>query len=149
MGVLFAQDSLLAGDSPIDAQTLVEDGDASLGLRSIEVVALVLEDSRLAQHAEPMSKSLRNEKLTMILARELNSYMLTVRRAALTDIHSYVQHSPKNTTNKLALSEGRALEMEATHHTIATHALVVLHEVNRSHLLLELTLGETLEEIAS
>ena len=44
--------------------------------------------------------------------------------------------------------------MQASHHTIAAHRLVVLHEVdtmpkNRRYFLIELSLREDLEEVAS
>ena len=39
--------------------------------------------------------------------------------------------------------------MQATHHAITAHALIVLHKANGTHLLLELALRETLEEITA
>ena len=44
------------------------------------------------------------------------------------------------TTHQFALGEGWGLEVEASHDAIGGHAFVVLHEVDFSHLLLELSL---------
>ena len=42
--VLLAQHGLVGRDAPVDAQRRVEDADAAVRLRGVEVVALVLED---------------------------------------------------------------------------------------------------------
>ena len=39
--------------------------------------------------------------------------------------------------------------MEASHHAIARHAFVVLHEIDFSHFLFKLSLREAFEKVAS
>ena len=138
--ILFAQNGFVLRDFPVDAQTFIQDRDAVVGLRGIEIVALILKDSRLAQDRESMSESLWDEELKMILLRKLNRHVLTIRGAAFADIHRHVQHGTTNATNQFSLSERRTLEMQATHHAITAHALIVLHKANGTHLLLELAL---------
>ena len=63
-------------------------------------------------------------------------------------------HSTLHTSHQLALGKRRSLEMQATHHTIRTHTLIVLAELHLVahqwlHLLFKLTLAEALEEIAT
>lgn len=87
--------------------------------------------------------------------------MLAIGGRALADIYGHVQHSATYTTHELALREGRALEMEATHDAVGGHTLVVLHEktppaplrrgeaYQREYFLFKFSLRETLEEIAT
>ena len=116
--ILFAQDGLVRWDAPVNTQALVQNADASIGFRMIEVVALVLKYRRFAQHRKAVSKSLRDEELTVIVLRQLYSHMLTVRGTAFTDIHRYVQHGSFHTTHQLALRVRRTLEVQAAHHAI-------------------------------
>ena len=90
----------------------------------------------------------------MIIFSQFHSHMLTVGRRTLADIHGNIQHSTLHTSHQLALGKRRSLEMQATHHTIRTHALIVLAELylvahQWLHLLFKLTLAEALKEIAS
>ena len=45
-GVFLRKDGLVGGDSPVDAEAGVKDADAAIGLRMVELVALVLEYCR-------------------------------------------------------------------------------------------------------
>ena len=101
-----------------------------------------------------MSKTLRNKKLTMIIFSQFHSHMLTVCRRTLADIHGNIQYSTLHASHQFALGERRTLEMQTTHHTIRTHALIVLAELHLVayqwlHLLFKLTFAEALEEIAT
>ena len=101
-----------------------------------------------------MGKTLRDEELAMIILSQLHSHMLAVGRRALANIHGYIQYPTLHTSHQLALGEWRALEVQAPHHTIAAHALVVLAEVHLIayqwlHLLLKLSLAVALEEVAT
>ena len=63
-------------------------------------------------------------------------------------------HSTLHASHQLALCKRRSLEMQTTHHSIRTHALVVLAELHLVayqwlHFLVKLTLTEALEEIAT
>ena len=93
-----------------------------------------------------MRKALRNKELTMIIFRQFHRHMLTVCRRTLTDIHGNIQHPTLHASHQLALGKRRSLEMQATHHTITAHALVVLAELylvayQRLHFLFKLTLA--------
>ena len=65
---------------PIDTEGIIEDADATIGFRMIEVITLVLEDGSLGEDGEAMGKALRNEELTMIVLCQLYRYMLAISR---------------------------------------------------------------------
>ena len=111
----------------------------------IEIVALVLEDGSLAQYG----KASWNEELTMVILREFYSHMLAIGRQTFTDVNCYIEDGSLDASNQFALGEGRCLEMEASHHAIARHAFVVLHEIDFSHFLFKLSLREAFEKVAS
>ncbi len=63
-------------------------------------------------------------------------------------------HSTLHASHQLALCKRRSLEMQATHHTITAHALIVLAKLHLVahqwlYFLLKLTLAEALDEIAT
>lgn len=53
--VLFTEYRLLHRYAPVDAKGFVLDIDAAIGLRMIELVALVLEDGSLGENGEALS----------------------------------------------------------------------------------------------
>ena len=80
--------------------------------------------------------------------------MLTVCWRPLADIHGNIQHSTLYTSHQLALGKRRSQEMQTTHQTLTTHALIVLAELHLVahqwlHFLLKLTLAEAFKEIAT
>ena len=101
-----------------------------------------------------MSKALRDEELAMIVFCQLYSYMLAIRWRSLTNIYCYIEHSTFYAADQFALGIWWALKVQASHHTIAAHRLVVLAEVNTvsqdwGNLFFKLSLAEALEEVAS
>ena len=101
-----------------------------------------------------MSKALWNEELDMIVFCQFYSYMLAISRRAFTNIYCYIEHSTFYATYQLALCVRWPLEVQASHNTIATHALIILAEVNTmsqdwGYLLFKLSLAEALEEVAT
>ena len=101
-----------------------------------------------------MSKTLRNKELTMIIFSQFHSHMLTISRGAFANIYCNIEYSAFYASHQLALGKRRSLEMQATHHTITAHTLIILAELylvahQWLHLLFKLTLAEALEEIAS
>ena len=101
-----------------------------------------------------MGKALWNEELDMIIFCQFYCHMLAVSRGAFTNIHGYIEDSAFYAADQLALCVRWTLEVQATHHAIAAHRLVVLAEVNtvsqdRRDLLFKLSLAEALEEIAT
>lgn len=147
--ILLAQYRLVRRYPPVDAQTLVQDADAPVRFRMVEVVALVLEHRRLAQHGKAVSKALRNEELPVVVFRQLHRHVLPVRGAALADVHRYVQHRPLHAPHQLALRVRRPLEVQPAHHAVARHAFVVLYKNDGFHHLVKLPLRERFEEISS
>ena len=146
--VFLAQNCLFCRDAPVDAKRLVLDGNAVIGFWMIEIVALVLEYGRLAQHGKAVGKAFRDKELTMILLGQFDGNVLPVGWRALADVNCNVQYRPFHAAHQFALGVGRALEMLATHDAIRRHAFVVLHKIDGADLLFELPLGEGLEEIA-
>lgn len=94
LGILFAQDSLLRRNSPVNTQRIVQNADASVCFRVIEIVALVLEDSRFTQYGKAVRKTPRHKKLAMVFFRQFHSYMLSVSRTSFADVYSHIQHGP-------------------------------------------------------
>ena len=121
---------MIGWDLPINTEGIIEDADATIGFRMIEVITLVLEDGSLGEDGEAMGKTLRDKELDMIVFCQLYSYMLAISRGAFTNIHSYIEYSAFYATYQFALSIWWALEVQASHHAIAAHRLVVLAEVN-------------------
>ena len=63
-------------------------------------------------------------------------------------------HSTLHTSHQLALGKRRSLEMQTTHHTIRTHALIALAELHLVayqwlYFLFKLSLAKALDEIAT
>ena len=90
----------------------------------------------------------------MIIFSQFHRHMLAVCWRTFTDIHGNIQHSTLHASHQLALGKRRSLEMQTTHHTIRTHALVVLAELHLLayqwlYLLFKLSLARALEEIAT
>ena len=101
-----------------------------------------------------MGKAFWDEELAMIVFCQLYSYMLAIGWRAFTNIYSYIKHSTFYAAYQLALGIWWALEVQSSHHAIATHRLVVLAEVNTvsqdwGNLFFKLSLAETLEEVAT
>lgn len=147
--ILLAQYRLVRRYPPVDAQAFVQDADAPVRFRMVEVVALVLEHRRLAQYRKPMREALRDEELPVVVFRQLHRHVLPVRGAALADIHRHIQHRPLHATHQFALRVRRPLEVQPAHHAVARHALVVLYKSDGLHLLIKLPLRERLKEIPS
>ena len=63
--VLLGKDGLVRGYAPVNAQTSIQDADAVVCLGMVELVALVLEDGRFAQHGKAVGKALGNEELAV------------------------------------------------------------------------------------
>ena len=61
--VFLTEYRLLHRYAPINAKRLVLDIDAAIGLRMIELVALVLENGGLGKNGKAMGKATRNEEL--------------------------------------------------------------------------------------
>ena len=101
-----------------------------------------------------MSKTLWDEELAMIVFCQFYCHMLPISRGALANIYCYIEHSTFYAANQLALGIRWTLEVQASHHTIAAHRLVILAEVNTvsqdwGNLFFKLSLAETLEEVAT
>ena len=80
--------------------------------------------------------------------------VLTICGAAFANVYGDVEDVTFDTTDKFALGVWGALEMETSHDTVGGHGFVVLDEVdgvtqNGGNFLIELPLGETLEEVAA
>ena len=101
-----------------------------------------------------MGKTLWDKELAMIVFCQFYSHMLAIGRGALANIYCYIKHSTFYATYQFALGIRWALEVQATHHAIAAHRLVVLAEVytvpqDWGNLFFKLSLAEALEEVAT
>ncbi len=152
--VLLGEDGTVSGDVPIDAEGGIEDADATFCLRMIELVAFVLEYRCVAEDGKTVSHSFRNKELTMVILCQFYSDVLTIGRAALADVYDDIEDGTLDAADEFALGKRRALEVQATHDTVGTHAFIVLNKVyfmskDRSYLFIKLSLRETLKEISS
>ncbi len=127
-GVFVAEDGLSGGDAPVDAKGVVEDADAAVGLRVVELVTLVLEDGGLAEYGEAVGEALRDEELAVVVFGEFYGDVLAVGRGAFTDVNCYVQDGAFDATNEFALCKRRALEMQTTHYAVSGFAFIILDE---------------------
>lgn len=153
-GILVTQDGLVCGDAPVDSKGVVKDADATVGLGMVELIALVLEDCCLAQYGKTMGKALGDEELTMVVLCQLHGDMLAVGGTALADIYCDIKDGSPDTAHEFALGERGTLEMEAAHDAVGGHGFVVLDEGDGmtkegGYFLIELPLGEALEEVSS
>ena len=101
-----------------------------------------------------MGKALWDEELAMIVFCQFYSHMFAISWRAFTNIYSYIEDSTFYAAYQLALGIWWALEVQASHHAIAAHRLVVLAEVNTvsqdwGNLFFKLSLAEALEEVAA
>ena len=147
--VFRAEDDLVGGNAPVDAQGGVVPGDGSFGRRLVEAVALVEEDGLFGQHREAVGKALGNEELQLVLAAEFCRNVFAEGGAADADVHRNVQHAAFQHAYQLALAVGALLVMQPADYAVAAVAFVVLNEAYAGYGLLELTLVEALEEASS
>ena len=140
VGVLLGEDGLVRGDVPIDAEGVIEDTDTTFCLWMIKLVTLVLEHRCLTQHRKTVGETLGDEKLTMVVLSQFHSDVLTVGGTALADVYDDIEDGTLDAADEFALGEWGALEVQATHDTVGTHAFVVLDKADGSHFLVELTL---------
>ena len=101
-----------------------------------------------------MGKALWNEELYMVIFCQFYCHMFAVSRGAFPNINCYIEDSTLYAAYQFALGIWWALEVQASHHAIAAHRLVVLAEVNTvpqdwGNLLFKLSLAEALEEVAT
>ena len=90
----------------------------------------------------------------MIVFCQFYSQMLAIGWSAFANIYCYIEDSTLYTAHQFALGIWWTLEVQASHHAIAAHRLVVLAEVNTvsqdsGNLLIKLSLAEALEEVAT
>ena len=152
--VLLRQYGLIGRDSPVDSQAFVQNAYPSIRLRVVELVAFVLENRDLAKDGEAVGEAARDEELPVVFLRELYGDVLPVGRAAFAYVHCDVEHRTAHTPHQLALGEGRALEVQASHHAVAGHRFVVLDEADAvaedgSELFVELALREGFKKVAA
>ena len=145
--VLLRQYRPVGGDAPVDGEVGVVPGDGALRLRGVEAVALVLEDHLVAQHAEPVGETPRDEELTVVVARQFHGHVPPEGRRASPDVHRHVQHGALYHTQQFCLREGWLLEMKTPDDPVARPALVVLDEMHVRDFLSEFAFGERLEEV--
>lgn len=149
-GVFVAQEGLVGGDAPVDAEGLVQYADASVCLWGVEVVAFVLEDGCLAEDGKAVGEAFGHEELPVVVFGEFDCHVLTVGGAAFADIDRHIEDSAFDASDEFALGVGRPLEVEPAHHSVGGHRFVVLHESDvQPGLLLEFLGVEALEEVSA
>ena len=74
--VFFREQCFFGWNLPINTERCIKDADATICLRCIEIIALVLEDSGLAQDSKAMSETTRYEDLTKAIPSLLLSVLI-------------------------------------------------------------------------
>ena len=138
--ILVRKDNLICRHLPVNSKIRVIPRNRTFMLRSIEVIALILEYHLISQDHETMCKSPWNEKLAMIILGKFHSDMLAECWRSFSDIHSHIKNSTFYHSHELALRMRRFLEMETTKNTIAGLRLVILNEVSLSYLFFKILL---------
>lgn len=116
--VLLAQYCVLCRYLPVDTQAVVKDTDAAVRLGMVELIALVLEHRRLAQHGKTVRKAFRNEELSVVVLRQFNRDVLAVCWRAFPYINCNVEDFSPYTFYQFCLCIWRTLEMQSTHYSI-------------------------------
>ena len=118
LSVFLTQDCFLYGNAPVYSQALIQDTYSAVNFRMIELITLVLEDSRLAQYGKSVCKAFVNEELALVILTQFYCYVLAVGGASFADIYCYVQHGTTHATQQFALGVWGALEVEASHYSV-------------------------------
>ena len=116
--VLFAQYCVFGRYLPVNTQATVKNAYAAVRFWMVELVALVLENGRLAQHGETVGEAFGNEELAMVVLGQFDRYVLAVGRAALAYVDGNVENGSLDAAHQLGLGERRALEMQAAHDAV-------------------------------
>ena len=140
----------MQGNRPLNSNVGVIPCDASFCFGMVKLIAFILEDGLITQHAKAMGHALGNKEHTMIVPCQFAHRILTIGRTALAYIYCDIKYTSLHTTYQLGLGIWGQLEMQATQHTTCAHALVVLHKRYIQPCLLgKLFCIETLEKVAS
>ena len=105
----------------IDAEGLVENGDSTVCLRCVEIVAFVLEHSCLAQHRKSVRKSMGDKELAVIVLRQFHGDVLAVCRTAFANVNGDIQNCALDAPYQFALRKRRSLKMQTPHHAVRRH----------------------------
>lgn len=148
--VFIRENDVFGRQLPVDGKTRVVPCDGALGFWSIEIVALILEDSVFTQHGESMCKAFRDEELAMILSTETHSHMFAECRRIGANINSDIEYLAADHAHQLALGMRRTLKMKSADNAIGGQRFIVLYKMNlEARFLAELALIETFEEVAT
>ena len=76
--IFFGEIGMFCWDFPIDTEGVIENADAIIGFRMIEVITLVLEDGGLGEDGEAVGKALWDEELAMIVFCQFYCHMFAI-----------------------------------------------------------------------
>lgn len=80
---------------------------------------------------------------------EFGCYILSVSWRSFAIVYCDIENFPFDATSEIALGKWWNMKVESSHHSIAGHRFVVLHEVDLADFFFEFSLGEAFEEVAS
>ena len=137
-------------DGPFYPYLRVVPRNGSFGFGMVEVVALVLEDCRLAEDGKAVGETFGHEELAVVVFGEFTAYVFAVGGTSFAYIYCHIEDSATHATDQFALGVGRQLKVESAKHTIVAAGFVVLHKVDvQSCLLFELLGVEALKEVSA
>ena len=117
-GILFRQYHILRSHFPVYVQFWIIPYHGPLALRSIKIVALVLEQCCLTQYTKTVRESSGNEKLTVIVSRQLDCHVSAECRRTAADIHGHVQDCSLHYPHQFALGKRQLLKMQPPQHSV-------------------------------
>lgn len=146
--ILFRQDGVPDVHTPVNSQSRVGYRDTTVGLRSIIIVAFILENGLVAEHCESVGETTGHKKLTVVFSGKKTGDVASVCGRPFADVEGDIQDSSADTSHKLCLGMGWTLEVEAAHHSTCGAGFVVLHKIGFADNVVKDILSVALEEIA-
>lgn len=116
MHILVAEYSLVKSKRPLDSEALVKHRYTRIGFGRIRGVYLIQQCSPVACHGKAVSHSRRQEKLTMIFGRKLNSHIAAESRRPFAQVYRYIYDASFHYPHELGLGVRRKLEMKTAYH---------------------------------
>ena len=90
--VFLRQQSFICRNAPINGQAIIYDAYATISFWMVELVTLVLEYGRFAQHGKSVCEATGYKELAVIILGQFYSHMLAVSRTSFANVNSNIKH---------------------------------------------------------
>ena len=130
-------------------QLRIVKSDTPFSRRTVEIIDLILKHRRLAHHHKTVGKSARHKHLPAVFRRKFYRKMPPEGRRITTQIDDNIHHSALRHSDELALSRSPGLIMQTASHSAVRPRLVILNEIYRTDMTLELVATKRFAKIAA